>query len=189
MLNILSPRVLLASTGSIYAQDEAKKWQRYLESRIPLVSEWQEEPLSNIDVRTPLEHLENIRTILNPPISELAIFFDVSRQAIYKWLAQEASPESDRLSRIIKLSKIADAFKEARIQRAGALLNMKVFDDQSLFDLLKSGKPHESAVQELILEAKILEESYIRSGLSQSNAESTNDWRTSISIPAYQEEN
>lgn len=87
------------------------------------------------------------------------------------------------------LSKIADAFKEAGIQRAGALLNMKAFEGQSLFDLLKSEKPYEKAVQALISEAKIVEASYVRSGLSQSNAKSTKDWQASISIPAYQEEN
>lgn len=137
------------------------------------------------DAHTPIEHLENIRTVLNPSISELAILFDVSRQAIYKWLAQESAPEHDRLARITVLSKIADDFKEAGIQRAGALLNMKAFEDQSLFDLLKSGKPYEQEVQALISEEKIIEASYVRSGLSQSSAESTNDWKASISIPTY----
>ncbi len=189
MFNALSAGLILTGTGSIYPQEEAKKWQQYLEPRVQFIPKKDEKTLPNVDVRTPIEHLENIRTVLNPPISELAILFDVSRQAIYKWLAQESVPEHDRVVRITMLSKIADAFKEAGIQRAGALLNMKAFEGQSLFDLLKSGKPYKKAVQALISEAKIVESSYVRSGLSQSNATSTNDWKASISIPAYQEEN
>ena len=188
-LSTQSNELVVTSTGSVYAQEKAKDWGGYLKTRTQFNIQERDEFLETVDVRTPIEHLENIRSVLNPPISELAIFFDVSRQAIYKWMAQESSPEPDRLTRITTLSKIADAFKEAGIQRAGALLNMKAFDGQSLFDLLKSGKPYEKEIQNLISEAKIIEASYLQSELSQSNAEPTSDWKASVSIPAYREEN
>jgi transcriptional regulator with XRE-family HTH domain len=141
-----------------------------------------------IDVRTPMEHLENIRSVLNPPISELAMLFGVSRQAIYKWLAQDSSPEADKLARIVALSKIADAFKEAKIQRAGTLLYIKISDGESLCDLLRADKPYDKQLAALIAESKIMEANYQQSGLSQSNTKPTNDWLSSISIPAYREE-
>lgn len=187
-LSSQSAEPVLTSTGSVYPQEEARNWRQYLEPRVYFIIEGKE-PLETVDVRSPIEHLENIRSVLNPPISELANFFEVSRQAIYKWLAKESSPEPDNLTRITMLSNIADAFKKAGIQRAGALLNMKAFDGQSLFDLLKSGKPYEKEIQDLISEAKIIEASYLQSGLSQSNAEPTSDWKASVSIPAYREEN
>ncbi len=188
MLSIQPNELVLASTGSVFPQEEAKKWWPYLKLRTLLITQESDESLETVDVRTPIEHLENIRSVLNSPISELAIFFDVSRQAIYKWMAHESSPKPDKLTRITTLSKIADAFKEAGIQRAGALLNMQAFDGQSLFDLLKSGKTCDKEVQDLINEAKIMETSYEQSGLGQSNAKPTNDWQSSISIPSYNED-
>src|SRR5258708_10187775 len=144
---------------------------------------------SHLDVRTTVEHLENIRIVLNLPIATLASVFGVSRQAIYKWLAQVSSPEPNKVESIIKLSKIADAFKQAGIHRTGALLHMKLFNGESLLDLLKTGKSNENHSNQLLAEAQIMETSYQRSGLAQSNAPSTNDWLSSVSIPAYHEEN
>ena len=125
---------------------------------------------------------------MNPPVAELAILFEVSRQAIYKWLAQDSSPEEDKLELIITLSKIADSFKEAGIHRSGALLHMKNINGQSLFDLLKAKLPYEKQVSTLITEARAMEAAYKHSGLAQSNALSTNDWQTTLSIPTFREE-
>lgn len=35
-------------------------------SRVQFILEKDEKPLSNVDVRTPIEHLENIRAVLTP---------------------------------------------------------------------------------------------------------------------------
>lgn len=136
-----------------------------------------------------LEMLENIGSVLNPTIAESATFFDVSPREIFRWLLQESSPQPDRLPRITMLNEIADSFKKAGVRRTGELLKMKAFDGKSLFDLLKAGKPYEREVQFLISEAKIREASYLQSGLRQSKAESTSEWKASVSIPAYREEN
>jgi transcriptional regulator with XRE-family HTH domain len=180
--------VLLMGTGTMYPIETAPLWQPFVQSRIQLGFEKTNHSHPHMDLRTPIEHLQNIRTILNPSMAELAGFFDVSRQAIYKWLAEGSFPEADKLTRIIELSKIADAFKEAGIQRGSALLNMKLFEEQSLFDLLKARKPHEKQVRELIAEAKMMEAAYQQSGLAESNTKPTNDWLSSVSIPAHREE-
>jgi predicted DNA-binding transcriptional regulator AlpA len=180
--------MLVIGTGSIYSIERLPEWQHHIEARAPIIFGKNNNPSSRIDVRTPIEHLENIRTVLNPPISELAILFGISRQAIYKWLAQDSFPEADKLARIVALSKIADAFKEAKIQRAGALLNMKISDGESLYDLLRTDKPYEKQLEALINESKIMEVNYQQSGLSQSNTKPTHDWLSSLSIPAYRED-
>lgn len=143
---------------------------------------------SYMDIRTPIEHLRNIRAVLNPSISELATLFEVSRQAIYKWLSADSFPEEDKRVRITELSKIADAFKEAGLREGVALLNMKLFHGLSLIDLLRTRKPHGNQVQELIAEAKMMEAAYQQSGLMHSNTKQTNDWLSAVSIPAHHEE-
>ena len=178
----------MTGTGSSYPLEKRKEWQCYVGNRVPLVFEEGDNLSLRVDVRTAAEHLANIRTVLNPPISELAILFSVSRQAIYKWLARDSLPENDKLVRIVILSKIADSFKEAKIQRAGALLSMKNASGESLFDLLKTDKPYEKQLKELIDEARIMETNYQQSGLAQSNAKPTNDWFSSSSISSYRED-
>ena len=138
---------------------------------------------ANLDVRSPVEHIENIRTVLNPSVSDLAHLFDVTRQAVYKWLAGDSTPEEEKLKRIIKLSGIADTFKAANISRAGSLLKMKTFNGRSLLDLLKTSEDCTAQVSALISEAKAMEASYQKSGLATSKAKPTNDWQASISIP------
>ncbi len=136
----------------------------------------------------PKDHLQNIRTVLNPSISDLAILLDVSRQGIFKWLSQNSYPEVDKLENINTLSKIADMFTEAGIQRADSLLYMKNAIGLSLFDLLKAKQPYEEQIRMLIKEAQMMEASYQQSGIAHSTTIKTNDWMSSISIPAYRED-
>jgi len=134
------------------------------------------------------EHLENIRSILNLSISELAILLDVSRQSIYKWLSQNSYPELEKLESIKTLSKIADMLRLAGIKRAGVLLSMKNPSGMSLFELLKAKQPYEEQLKLLISEAKAMEASHEQMKIACSKTLPTNDWRASISIPAYQED-
>lgn len=137
-----------------------------------------------LDERTPVQHLQNIRNILALPVADLASLFEVSRQSIYKWLAQDSFPEMDKIARITELSKVAVLFKNSGIHRAGILLNMKLFSGQSLFWLFKARKPYENELRELIAEAQVMEKAYEECGIAQSNTKPTNDWLSSISIPA-----
>ena len=177
---------VLVSTGSAYGTDRVEEWLNHIQSRTNAVIYMPVSTLSqpaNLDVRSPVEHIENIRTVLNPSVSDLASLFDVTRQAVYKWLAGDSTPEEVKLKRIINLSEIADTFKAANLSRAGSLLKMKAFNGQSLLDLLKTDKDCTAQVSALISEAKAMEVSYQKSGLATSKAKPTNDWQASISIP------
>jgi hypothetical protein len=182
--------VMLVGTGSAYAIARFDAWRPHLQHRVSFIPEvgMQRNGVERVDVRTPLEHLENIRTVLNPAVSDLAFVFDVSRQAIYKWLSSESKPEPEKLARVQALSQIADAFKEAGVVRAGSLLKVKTFGDRSLMDTVKAGEEWHEAVDLLIAESYAMERAYDRSGLAKSRARSTSDWQTAQSIPASRED-
>lgn len=182
---------VLLGTGSTYAMSRADEWRTHVQPRVafvvdkPVVSS---KPTARLDVRTPAEHIEKIRSVLNPSVADLASLFGLSRQAIYKWLSGDSAPEPDKLTRITELSQIADAFDAAGVSRAGSLLKMKTFDGRSLLDLLKAGENCNVQVTTLISEAKAMEASYDRSGLASSKAKPTSDWQSSVSIPGAPEQ-
>ena len=179
-------RVSPLGTGSV-KRGGATSWQ-YFEPRVQFNEVATVHPLLRPDIRSPLQHLENIRAVLNPTVSELASIFDVSRQAIYKWLSEETSPEPEKRSRVEALSKIADAFKKAGVERAGSLLEMNAFNGRSLLDIVKTGEDWSSAVDLLIAESRAMSLAYDRSGLAKSKAKPTNDWLAYQSIPALRED-
>lgn len=185
---------VLFGTGSAYVLDSAELWPRHIQSRVSLIldadaSEASINSTKHADVRTAAEHIENIRNVLNPAVADLATLFDVSRQAIYKWLTGSSNPEQDKLDRIVELSRIADAFHTAGVSRAGNLLKMKTFGGRSLMDFIKSRENRDEHVALLISEAKLMEASYKQSGLATSKSKPTSDWLSSISIPGSAERN
>ncbi len=141
------------------------------------------QPTNPPDVRTVPEHIENIRGTLKPKMADLATIFDVSRQAIYKWISGETTPESGTILRIRQLSGISDQFREANISRAETLLKMKTFNGLSLMDLIQSGDNTDEHIDALIDEARAMESAYRNSRLADSKAMPTDDWLSSISIP------
>lgn len=182
---------LLLGTGTAYLVDRLESWEPLLRHRVSLT--FDDSPaspapgISRADVRTAGEHIENIRKVLNPSVSDLASIFEVSRQAIYKWLSSDSTPEAEKLARIRELSRIADAIGSAGIVRTSALLKLKAFDGLSLMDLIKSGEYQPAHVTALIQEAETMESAYTASGLSSSKAPPTTDWQTSVSIPSSSE--
>jgi len=134
------------------------------------------------------EHLKNIRTVFDPAISDLATLFDVSRQAIYKWLAKTSSPEPEKDRLIRALSLIADKFKKAGVTDARNLLKVKISNDKSLLDLLKAKEDYATELDVLIQEALAMEKSYKNARLEQSKAKPTDDWKSYMSIPGGREE-
>lgn len=180
---------ILLGTGSIYGVERAEQWRHYLQPRVPFILDdaASGEVAGRPDVRTPAEHIENIRSVLNPSVADLAAIFDVSRQAIYKWLSSDSTPEPEKNARIVELSRIADDIRAAGVSRAGSLLKMKTFGGQSLMDLMMAGKNRAEHVAALVAEAKAMEAAYTSSGLSNSKAKPTNDWQSSVSIPGAAE--
>ncbi len=182
--------VMLVGTGSAYAMDRSDTWRPYLQHRVPFLeaSAVVSDGIDRVDVRSPLEHLENIRSVLNPAISDLASTFEVSRQAIYKWLSNDSKPEVGSRSRVEALSQIADTFKAAEVARAGSLLKMKAFGGRSLLEIVKMGGDWHEAVALLVAESRAMELAYERSGLAKSTGKPTSDWLAAQSRPASHED-
>ncbi|WAR44952.1 helix-turn-helix domain-containing protein [Methylomonas rapida] len=182
---------LLVGTGTAYSMDRTEEWRHHIQPRVAFVVDKVPESTdlpATPDVRTAVEHIDNIRSVLNPSVADLANLFDISRQAIYKWLSGDSIPEPEKLDRIVKLSQIADDFNAEKISRAGSLLKMKTFNGRSLMDLLKAGEDCTMQVTALIKEAKAMEVSYQRSGLANSKAKLTSDWQSYLSIPGSSEQ-
>ena len=137
------------------------------------------------DARLPSAHLANIRQVFNPAVSDLAEAFGVSRQAVYKWLSGDTSPEEDRLELIVALSQAADAFKEAGVMHPSSFLKMRAFEGRSMLDLIAEGRlSQEQHVKVLIHEARARDEAYQRSGLAERrNSPVTDAWLSELSIP------
>ncbi len=183
---------LATGTGGGYFPENVKDWisHPYIEHRLPdfeVLSEESSLVSVSVDVRTILEHIENIKNVFNVPISNIADMLNVSRQAVYKWLSNISAPEQNKKELIIKFSQVADEFKEAGIIRSGILLKMKAFGGRSLGDILLTSEAPNVYVAKLINEARIMESSYKKSGLSESKTKPTNEWQSYISIPGFPE--
>lgn len=187
---LIGSAFVISGTGSVFDLSRAGDWRRMVEARLPFhvdVGVADESQEQRPDLRSASEHLANIRHVLNPAIADLAAVFGVSRQAIYKWIGGEATPEPDKFERIRALSHAADAFRDAGIARASSMLKMKAFEGRSLLDLAAAGQLLPSHIQALITEAKAMDAAYDRSGLAKSKAKPSDDWRTELSIPGSPE--
>lgn len=187
---LIGSALAVGGTGSVFEISRVGDWRRMLEARVPLhvnVGVADDSQEQRPDLRSAPDHLRNIRQALNPAIADLATVFGVSRQAIYKWIGEEATPEPDKFERIRALSHAADAFRDAGIARASSMLKTKAFDGRSLLDLAAAGQLLPSHIQSLIAEAQAMDAAYDRSGLAKSKAKPSNDWRTEVSIPGSPE--
>lgn len=189
---LISSALAVGGTGSVFDISRAGDWhwRRMLEARVPIhvdVGMADNSQEQRPDLRSASDHLGNIRQVLNPAIADLATAFGVSRQAIYKWIGGEATPEPDKFERIRALSHAADAFRDAGITRASSMLKMKAFEGRSLMDLAAAGQLLPLHIHSLIAEAQAMEAAYNRSGLAKSKAKPSDDWRTEVSIPGSPE--
>lgn len=187
---LLGSTPAIGGTGSVFEISRAADWRRMLEARVALHIDLGARDGSRTprpDLRSASEHLANIRQVLNPAIADLATAFGVSRQAIYKWIGAEATPEPVKLERVRALSHAADELKEAGVTRGPAMLKMKVFDGRSLLDLAAAGRLLPTHIQSLVAEAQAMDAAYGRSGLAKSRARPTNDWQAELSIPGSPE--
>lgn len=178
----------LGGTGSVFDLSRANEWRKMLDTRVPYF-DVQSVGTDAVrpDIRSAAEHLANIRQVLNPAIADLATVFGVSRQAIYKWIGGESTPEPENFERIRSLSLAADAFQKAGVTRASALLKMKAFEGRSLMDLVAAGQLLPEHTQLLIVEAQAMDAAYSRSGLAKSKAAPSDDWRAELSVPGSSE--
>lgn len=189
-LMVMSSMLVIGGTGSVFDLRRVREWGPMLDAHIPHFNVQTADAglgTPRPDIRSAAEHLANIRQVLNPAIADLAAAFGVSRQAIYKWIGGESTPEDDKLARLRALSLAADAFQDAGVRRAAALLKMKAFEGRSLLDLVATDQLLPKHTQALIAEAQAMDAAYQRSGLARSKAPASDDWRAALSIPGAAE--
>ena len=176
----------LQGTGSSYDASSLAQWRQYVQPRVP-VQIGEDDGLSStsdaVDVRSAADHLKNIRSELDPSISDMAHLFEVSRQMVYKWMAGGSEPRAATMQRIQALSQTADRFSEAQLDRPGSLLKLKAFDGKCLLDLLKEDADIQEPVQALIAEARKMDAAYRESGLADTKASPSSDWQSYVSVP------
>lgn len=179
---------VLSGTGSVFALSHANEWSKMLDTRVPYFDvQTADTNPARPDIRSAEEHLANIRQVLNPAIADLATAFGVSRQAIYKWIGGESTPEPEKFERIRSISLVADVFQRAGVARGASLLKMKAFEGRSLMDLVATGQLLPEHTQLLIAEAQAMDAAYNRSGLAKSKAAPSDGWRAELSIPGSSE--
>ncbi|NJN38437.1 MAG: hypothetical protein HC790_06355 [Acaryochloridaceae cyanobacterium CSU_3_4] len=99
-------------------------------------------------MRSPAEHVANIRDLLAINMSDLAAVLGITRPTAYAWLeGQEPKPEA--IVRIQHLSRIADDVKRANIPRLDKLVHRPILEGCSLLDLLKADKDPSEALAKL----------------------------------------
>jgi DNA-binding phage protein len=183
----------IRGTSAGYLVENMAKCIRFFESKTSpsiiverfMVDSYDATSASNdLDIRTIADHMENIRSVINPSMSELAKDLGVSRQAVYKWLSGESTPDDDIKMEYVKtLSLVADEFKSANITNSKILVKMKAFDGKSLMNLIKEGAEWQGPIDLLIKEAKIMNQATKASSEIPSKAVPTDSWKSSISIP------
>ena len=129
--------VMTAGTGgtmTVHNAAELSRWTPY--SITPLI---QVEPLApkKIDVRSPAEHVANIRDGFAISMSDLATILGITRPTAYAWLKGD-EPKPEAIERIQRLSSIADRVKQMNISRLDKLVHRPLSDGRSLFDVLQT---------------------------------------------------
>lgn len=188
------PSTVFQGTGASYFLKHKEVWLKYVQSKTPFSFVFGDESesglviktatVSNIDIRTITAHIENIRSVIDPSMSELAKDLGVTRQAVYKWLAGESVPDDEKKNIFIKtLSLIADEFTKAKIFNAKALFKMKAFNGQSLMNIVRDGGDWEEPVKVLINEACLMKQAAQAANLNTSKTDPSDNWKAYVSIP------
>jgi hypothetical protein len=146
-------------TGGAYQADDRSVLERMEHFRGPVEIAIPDGPEELVFAPSAAQLLMNVRDVFGLKMSELAQVFGVSRRAAYDWLGG-AVPKSEMLSKFYTLSKHADEFKAAGIERVDHFLHRPIVAERTLLDLLKSGENLESAV--VIIKSTAAEEALNR---------------------------
>jgi DNA-binding transcriptional regulator YiaG len=101
-----------------------------------------------VDMRSPAEHVANIRDVFAINMSDLASILGVTRPTVYAWLTGQ-EPKGEAVLLIQKLSGTADKFNQAHIIRLDTLVHRPILNGRSLLDLLKTGEDPTAALASL----------------------------------------
>lgn len=141
---------LIAGTGGLITIHSTEMLGHYIyNSRIHI----ERSASRNVDIRSPAEHVANIRDTFALNMSELAIVLHITRPTVYAWLeGQEPRPEA--VTQIQQLSRAADEIKRMKISRFDTLLRRPILNGHSLLDILKAGRDPLEALAKLKLIAE-----------------------------------
>ncbi|MCW5589246.1 MAG: hypothetical protein KIT27_06235 [Legionellales bacterium] len=173
----------IAGTGGMITPHSLTAYSRQVyEPRIHKESS----DLSNIDNRSPAEHLIFIRNILGLNTSELAAILNVTRPTIYAWQeGQEPKPEA--LMGIQQISKIAGKVQSFHIQRFDTLMRRPIFEGISLLDKLKR---NEDITKHLVVLKDLAEKENLgRNTKKGKNKQPIYDAINDYAMPLYKRDN
>lgn len=98
--------------------------------------------------RTPAEDLAHIRAVLKPTVTDLALAFGVSRQAVYDW--QNGRPiAAENAARLADLARAADAFAAEGLTATAQVLRRPVAAGRTLYGIVREGGSAEDAAGKL----------------------------------------
>ncbi len=103
--------------------------------------------------RTPDQNLARIREVLRPAVSDLAVLFGVSRQAVYDW-HRGANPAPDKAARLDELAKAADVFAVEGIAVTPYLLRRPTVRGKSFFEAIREGTSADAAARAVVVLVK-----------------------------------
>lgn len=128
--------VLTAGTGGVMTAHSTAEVNRWLHNpRIHV------EPsvAKRVDIRSPAEHVANIRDVFAINMSDLASVLGVTRPTAYAWLEGQ-EPKTEAVIHIQQLSRAADEINRENIARLDKLVHRPILNGRSLLDILKAGE-------------------------------------------------
>jgi len=126
--------VLVAGTGGMMTAQSAAEINRWVyDPRIHV----EPSKVNRVDLRSPAEHVANIRDVFSINMSDLASVLGVTRPTVYAWL-EGKEPKGEAVTRIEQLSRTADTFNRASIIRLDKLVHRPILNGRSLLDILKT---------------------------------------------------
>lgn len=137
--------VWTAGTGGITtARSTAEVLNRFHNPRIHV----EPSKAKRVDIRSPAEHVANIRDVFAVNMSELASILRITRPTAYAWLTGQ-EPKGEAVIRIQQLSCAADKFNQANIIRLDKLVYRPILRGRSLLDILKTDEDPTAALATL----------------------------------------
>ena len=179
----LSIAALVSATGGAYTPDVYNRIMKEggIRSYAEIGNRAQPEYARSI-----AQHLLNIRDGFGLRMSEVAQIFGVSRTAAYAWL-DGAIPKPEITAKLLDLSRQADMFREAGVERIEHFTRRPVVGCLSLLDLLKSGSDLRQAITVIKQTASLEAQNRATSPKAQAEGGRSRNIVDDISIPILPE--
>jgi hypothetical protein len=144
---------------------------------------------TSIDLRSPQEHLANIIKSFHISVIKLSTVFSVPWKLVYAWIDGDSLPNDEQLRLIMQFSHAADLFQAKGVVHTDSVLEIRMFDDRSMLDLIAEGTLTEDKMETLVKRAALLDEEYENLKIYQSTSQPHDEWRTTIVVPIMTETN